>query len=82
MHNMQKNIDIYFTLLSYILYMALYIFILFYLGYMISAEVLTVLLKRYSRAHVHNGQIRTLIAFDDFVSLCVRIRAYTGMIYT
>ena len=45
---------------------------------MISPEVLTVLLKRYSRAHVHNGQIRTLIAFDDFVSLCVRIRAYTG----
>lgn len=46
-------------------------------GYRISPDVMTTLLKRYSRAHVVNGQIRTLIAFDDFVSLCVRLRAYT-----
>ncbi|XP_052765409.1 sorcin-like [Mya arenaria] len=46
-------------------------------GYRISPEVMTTLLKRYSRAHAVNHQIRTLIAFDDFVSLCVRLRAYT-----
>lgn len=46
-------------------------------GYRVSPQVLTVLLKRYSRAHVHNGRVRTLIAFDDFVSLSVRLRAYT-----
>ena len=39
------------------------------------------LLKRYSRVHAHHGQLRTLIAFDDFVSLSVRLRAYTGMAY-
>lgn len=43
---------------------------------------MTTLLKRYSRAHVVNGQVRTLIAFDDFVSLCVRLRAYTGKLIT
>ena len=52
--------------------------ICFLLGYRVSPQVLTVLLKRYSRAHVHNGRVRTLIAFDDFVSLSVRLRAYTG----
>ncbi|XP_045169004.1 sorcin-like [Mercenaria mercenaria] len=46
-------------------------------GYRISPDVMTTLLKRYSRAHAVNGQVRTLIAFDDFVSLCVRLRAYT-----
>lgn len=46
-------------------------------GYRVSQDVLTVLLKRYSRAHVQHGQLRTLIAFDDFVSLSVRLRAYT-----
>ncbi|XP_060584370.1 grancalcin-like [Ruditapes philippinarum] len=46
-------------------------------GYRINPDVMTTLLKRYSRAHVVNGQVRTLIAFDDFVSLCVRLRAYT-----
>lgn len=46
-------------------------------GYRISPDVMTTLLKRYSRAVAMHGQVRTLIAFDDFVSLCVRLRAYT-----
>ena len=58
-----------------------YLDVIFYIsGYRVSQDVLTVLLKRYSRAHVIHGQLRTLIAFDDFVSLSVRLRAYTGMV--
>jgi len=54
------------------------LFLFCYQGFRISPDLMTTLLKRYSRAHVVNGQVRTLIAFDDFVSLCVRLRAYTG----
>jgi hypothetical protein len=43
-------------------------------GYQLSQNALTTLLKRYSRA-MDDG--RCLIAFDDFVSLSVRLRAYT-----
>lgn len=47
-------------------------------GYRITQDVMTTLLKRYSRAHSFGGAPpRTLIAFDDFVTLCVRLRAYT-----
>ncbi|XP_041365371.1 grancalcin-like [Gigantopelta aegis] len=43
-------------------------------GYKISPQTLETILKRYSRV-VAGG--RCLIAFDDFVSLCVRLRAFT-----
>ncbi|XP_046340186.1 sorcin-like [Haliotis rufescens] len=43
-------------------------------GYQISQEALTTILKRYSRV-VPPG--RCLVAFDDFVSVSVRLRAYT-----
>uniref|UniRef100_A0A1I8GQN4 EF-hand domain-containing protein n=2 Tax=Macrostomum lignano TaxID=282301 RepID=A0A1I8GQN4_9PLAT len=42
--------------------------------YMLSPQAMTVLLKRYSRA-MNDG--RCLLAFDDFVNLSVRLRAYT-----
>ena len=48
-------------------------------GYVLSVKVKEVLLKRYSRA-MDDG--RCLIAFDDFVALCVRLRAYTGLYNT
>lgn len=41
--------------------------------YQLSQKTMETLLKRYSRIH----QGRCLLAFDDFVSLCVRLRAYT-----
>ena len=44
-------------------------------GYALSAKALETILKRYSRA-MDDGRI--LIAFDDFVSMSVRLRAYTG----
>ncbi|XP_064649796.1 uncharacterized protein LOC135501566 isoform X2 [Lineus longissimus] len=43
-------------------------------GYNLSQKAVTTLLKRYSRA-LDDG--RCLIAFDDFVALSVRLRAYT-----
>ncbi|XP_064643855.1 sorcin-like isoform X2 [Lineus longissimus] len=43
-------------------------------GYNLSHKAVTTLLKRYSRA-MDDG--RCLIAFDDFVALSVRLRAYT-----
>ncbi|KAL4222162.1 hypothetical protein ACF0H5_018202 [Mactra antiquata] len=46
-------------------------------GYRIKPEVVETLLKRFSRVHSVNGSDRTLIAFDDFVTLSVRLRAYT-----
>ena len=45
------------------------------LGYALSAKALETIMKRYSRA-MDDGRI--LIAFDDFVSMSVRLRAYTG----
>ena len=44
-------------------------------GYQLSAQAMTTVLKRYSRI-LDDG--RSLIAFDDFVALSVRLRAYTG----
>ena len=44
-------------------------------GYQLSAKCMEAILKRYSRA-MDDG--RLLIAFDDFVALSVRLRAYTG----
>lgn len=46
------------------------------LGYRLSAKAMESLLKRYSKL-MPDGQC--LIAFDDFVALSVRLRAYTGM---
>ncbi|KAK6165972.1 hypothetical protein SNE40_022772 [Patella caerulea] len=43
-------------------------------GYQISPQCLETILKRYSRVIAGRG---CLIAFDDFVSLSVRLRAYT-----
>ncbi|XP_013404159.1 sorcin [Lingula anatina] len=43
-------------------------------GYKLSQQAMTTLLKRYSTA-MDDG--KCLIAFDDFVSLSVRLRAYT-----
>lgn len=53
--------------------------ILYYLstGYQIQPETLETILKRYSRVVPPNG--RCIIAFDDFVAVSVRLRAYTGM---
>ncbi len=45
-------------------------------GYQLTPRAMETILKRYSRA-MDDG--RVLIAFDDFVSLSVRLRAYTGM---
>ncbi|XP_074659204.1 grancalcin-like isoform X2 [Tubulanus polymorphus] len=47
-------------------------------GYRLSRDALTTLMKRYSKAvDDGSGKLRCLIAFDDFVSLSVRLRAYT-----
>ena len=48
-----------------------------FVGYALSAKALETILKRYSRA-MDDGRI--LIAFDDFVSMSVRLRAYTGLL--
>ena len=45
-------------------------------GYQIQPPTLTTILKRYSRVVPPNG--RCIVAFDDFVALSVRLRAYTG----
>ncbi|GFR90510.1 sorcin [Elysia marginata] len=44
-------------------------------GYQIQPQTMETILKRYSRVVPPNG--RCIIAFDDFVSLSVRLRAYT-----
>ncbi|BFZ01313.1 hypothetical protein BsWGS_04352 [Bradybaena similaris] len=44
-------------------------------GYQIQPETLETILKRYSRVVPPNG--RCVIAFDDFVAVSVRLRAYT-----
>lgn len=45
-------------------------------GYQIQPHTLETILKRYSRVVPPNG--RCIIAFDDFVAVSVRLRAYTG----
>ena len=45
-------------------------------GFQIQPPTLTTILKRYSRVVPPNG--RCIVAFDDFVALSVRLRAYTG----
>ena len=50
---------------------------LLFAGYSLSAQALKKLLNRYSHAR-EDGV--TVIAFDDFVSCSVRLRAYTGEI--
>ncbi|KAJ8313972.1 hypothetical protein KUTeg_008533 [Tegillarca granosa] len=47
--------------------------------YNLSPECVTTILKRYSRVvpKFPGAQPECLIAFDDFVSVCVRLRAYT-----
>ena len=47
------------------------------LGYQLSPTAMEYILKRYSKA-LDDG--RLLVAFDDFVSLSVRLRAYTGTV--
>ncbi|XP_076461205.1 grancalcin-like isoform X1 [Babylonia areolata] len=44
-------------------------------GFQIQQPTLTTILKRYSRVVAPNS--RCILAFDDFVALCVRLRAYT-----
>ncbi|RUS72558.1 hypothetical protein EGW08_019677 [Elysia chlorotica] len=44
-------------------------------GYQIQPQTLETMLKRYSRVVPPNG--RCIIAFDDFVAVSVRLRAYT-----
>ena len=48
-------------------------------GYQIQPPTLETILKRYSRVVPPNG--RCIIAFDDFVALSVRLRAYTGNVW-
>ncbi|KAK3608019.1 hypothetical protein CHS0354_009961 [Potamilus streckersoni] len=48
-------------------------------GYQLQPATMTTLLKRYSRVvyDQYSNTEKTLLAFDDFVSVCVRLRAYT-----
>lgn len=45
--------------------------------YNLTPQSIETLLKRYSRVIMWGGQEKCLIAFDDFVSVSVRLRAYT-----
>ena len=47
-------------------------------GYRITPQATETILKRYSRVLPRGGATACLCAFDDFVSVSVRLRAYTG----
>ena len=49
--------------------------------YNLTPQSIETILKRYSRVIMGPGGARCLIAFDDFVSVSVRLRAYTGKRY-
>lgn len=48
-------------------------------GYRLTPQATETILKRYSRVLPRGGGEACLCAFDDFVSVSVRLRAYTGM---
>ena len=48
--------------------------------YNLSGKAMQTILKRYSKVVAGAGPPKSLIAFDDFVALSVRLRAYTGKI--
>lgn len=50
-------------------------------GYRITPQATETILKRYSRVLPRGGGEACLCAFDDFVSVSVRLRAYTGTVY-
>lgn len=50
-------------------------------GYRLTPQATETILKRYSRVLPRGGGEACLCAFDDFVSVSVRLRAYTGTVY-